>query len=118
MSYESSFFDLVLCMLVLHEMDDEVRSRVLSEMSGVIKADGRILLIDFHSGKPRSFNGRFSKLVIVLSEIAAGRRHYRNYRHFMSIGGLPTFIDKSQFEIEKSRTVGGDTLALYLLRGK
>ncbi|MEN8227767.1 MAG: methyltransferase domain-containing protein [Bacteroidota bacterium] len=118
MPYESASFDLVLCMLVLHEMDDEVRTRVLSEMKRVIKSDGRLLLIDFHAGKPRSFKGWYYKLVILLSEIIAGRRHFRNYRHFMSIGGLPTLIEKSQFEIEKRRIVGGDTLALYLLRGR
>lgn len=118
MPYETTFFDLVLCMLVLHEMDDEARTGVLSEMKRVIKTDGRVLLIDFHAGKPRSCKGWFSKLVIVFSEVAAGRRHFRNYRHFMSIGGLPTLIDKSRFEIEKTRIVGDDTLALYLLRGK
>ncbi len=110
MPFESDFFDLILCMLVLHEMDDEVRIGVLSEMKRVIKTDGHVLLIDFHAGKPRPLKGWFSKLVIVLSEIAAGRKHFRNYRHFMSIGGLPTLIDKSQFEIEKARIIGDDTL--------
>ena len=114
--YESGFFDLVLCMLVLHEMDEQVRNTVIGELTRVIKPDGRILLIDFHPGKPRPLKGWFSKLVILLSEVAAGRRHFRNYRQFMSIGGLPAHIDKSHLAIEKERIVGDDTLALYLLR--
>jgi len=113
--YEDGFFDLVLCMLVLHEMDEQVRNTVIGELTRVIKPDGRILLIDFHAGKPRPLKGWFSKLVIILSEVAAGRRHFRNYRHFMSIGGLPALIDKSHLAIKKERIVGDDTLALYLL---
>jgi len=114
--YEAGFFDLVLCMLVLHEMDEQVRSTVIGELTRVIKPDGRILLIDFHAGRPRPQKGWFSKLIILLSEVAAGRRHFRNYRHFISIGGLPALIDKSHLEIKKERIVGGDTLALYLLQ--
>ena len=114
--YEAGFFDLVLCMLVLHEMDEQVRSTVIGELTRVIKPDGRILLIDFHAGRPRPLKGWFSKLVILLSEVAAGRRHFRNYRHFISIGGLPALIDKSHLEIKNERIVGDDTLALYLLQ--
>ncbi len=115
MPWEKNSFDLILCMLVLHEMDDDVRSRVLSEMKRVLKADGRILLIDFHVGTPQRIKGWYSKLVIILSEIAAGRRHFRNYRHYTSIGGLPNLIDRSQFIIEKSRIAGNNTIGLYLL---
>ena len=114
--YEAGFFDLVLCMLVLHEMDEQVRSTVIGELTRVIKPDGHILLIDFHAGRPRPLKGWFSKLVILLSEVAAGRRHFRNYRHFISIGGLPALIDKSHLEIKKERIVGDSTLALYLLQ--
>ena len=116
MPYENDFFDLVLCMLVLHEMDDEMRSSVLGEIKRVVKPDGRILLIDFHAGRPRLFQGWLSKMVIILSEIAAGRRHFLSYRHFMSIGGLPALIQRSQLEGEKEKIVGNDTMALYLTR--
>jgi ubiquinone/menaquinone biosynthesis C-methylase UbiE len=114
--YESAFFDLVICMLALHEMDEHVHSTVLGEITRVIKHDGRVLLIDFHAGKPRPLKGWLSKLVILLSEFAAGRRHFRNYRQFMSIGALPALIDDSQLVIEKEKIVGDDTLAVYLLR--
>ena len=116
MPYDSKSFDLVLSMLVLHEMDDDVRTNVLIEMKRVVKSDGRILVIDFHAGKPDPFRGWLSKLVILISELSAGRRHFRNYRHFMSIGGLPTLIKRSQLEIEKTKIVGDNTMALYLLR--
>jgi demethylmenaquinone methyltransferase/2-methoxy-6-polyprenyl-1,4-benzoquinol methylase len=115
MPYDSKSFDLVLSMLVLHEMDDDVRTNVLNEMKRVVKSDGRILVIDFHAGKPDPFRGWLSKLVILISELSAGRSHFRNYRHFMGIGGLPTLIKRSQLEIEKTKIVGDNTMALYLL---
>jgi ubiquinone/menaquinone biosynthesis C-methylase UbiE len=116
MPYEARFFDLVICMLALHEMDDGVRSEVIGEIKRVIKRDGRILFVDFHPGRPRSFDGWRSKLVILLSEVAAGRRHFHNYRHFISVGGLLHLIEESQLSIEKEKIVGDDTMALYLLR--
>ena len=117
MPYEAGFFDLVICMLALHEMDEGMRSKVIGEIKRVLKPDGRILFIDFHAGSPRPLKGWLSKLVILLSEVAAGRRHFRNYRHFMSIGGLPHLIEERKLSIEKEKLVGDDTLALYLLRG-
>lgn len=116
MPFDGGFFDLVLSMLALHEMEDDMRTAVLSEIGRVLKPDGRALFIDFHAGKPTLFRGWPSKLVIVLSEIAAGRRHFTNYRHFMSIGGLPALIERGAFDIEKTKIVGENTLALYLVR--
>jgi ubiquinone/menaquinone biosynthesis C-methylase UbiE len=116
MPYETGFFDLVICMLALHEMDDDVRSGVIGEIKRVVKRDGRILFVDFHPGRPRSFDGWRSKLVILLSEVAAGRRHFRNYRHFISIGGLRHLIEESQLSIEKEKIAGDNAMALVLLR--
>ena len=116
MPYPAGFFDLVICMLALHEMEEKVRRIVIGEMTRVVKRDGRILFIDFHAGSPRPFKGWLSKLVILASEVAAGRRHFRNYRHFMTIGGLPHLIEQGRLAIEKAKIVGDDTMALYLLR--
>ena len=116
MPYEGGFFDLVICMLALHEMDERMRSKAVGEIKRVLKRDGRILFVDFHPGNPRPIKGWLSKLVILLSEVAAGRRHFRNYCHFMSTGGLPYLIEENTLLIEKRKIVGDDTLALYLLR--
>jgi len=89
---------------------------VIAEMKRVIKADGRILLIDFHAGPARPLKGWLTKPIIFLSEVAAGRRHFRNYRHFMSIRGLPTLIEESRLTEEQRKVVAGGTLALYMVR--
>lgn len=116
MPYGSDTFDLVLCMLVLHEMGQATRLSAIAEMKRVLKADGRILFVDFHAGPARPLKGWLTKTIIFLSEHAAGRRHYRNYRHFMSISGLPSLIEESRLTVEQRKVVGGETLALYLVR--
>jgi ubiquinone/menaquinone biosynthesis C-methylase UbiE len=116
MPFESSSFDLVISMLMLHEMDEEIRPRAIDEMKRVVKKDGRILLIDFHTGPYLFFKGWLTKAIIVISEIIAGRRHFRNYRHFMSIRGLAPLVGSSGLVVDLEKVVGGGGLVLALLK--
>jgi ubiquinone/menaquinone biosynthesis C-methylase UbiE len=116
MPYENRSFDLVICMLALHEMNPPTRSAVIGEMKRVLKHTGRILLIDFHPAPVRPFKSWLARLGVLFSEIAAGREHFRNYRHFMSIQGLPALITEHALVVEKQKVVGGGALALFLLR--
>lgn len=117
MPFDDGSFDLVISMLVLHEMDQITRDSVIEEMKRIIKKDGRLLFIDFHPGPIRPFKGWVTKLVILLSEVAAGRRHFRNYRQFMRNKGLPTLIEKHSLRIDKQKIVAGGAMALFLLSG-
>jgi len=118
MPFEDQNFDLVLSMLVLHEMDQDTRLSTIAEMKRVLKNDGQILIIDFHAGRARFLKGWVTKMVILTSEILAGRRHFRNYRHFISIGGLPTLVGASDLNVVHQKVVGGGTMALVLLKLK
>jgi len=114
--FDNGTFDLVISMLMLHEMDEAMRPQAIEEMKRVVKKDGRILLIDFHTGPHRFFKGWLTKVVILFSEIVAGRRHFRNYRRFMSIRGLPPLLSAGALVVEQEKVVGGGGLVLYLLR--
>ncbi len=118
MPYKKDTFDLILCMLALHEMDQLTRILVLSEIRRVLKTDGHILLVDYHTGHVRPVKGWLTKLIVVLSEVAAGRRHFRNYRHFISSNGLPRLIEESQLVEKKTKVVAHGNIALYLVRAK
>jgi ubiquinone/menaquinone biosynthesis C-methylase UbiE len=118
MPYPDSAFDLVVSMLVLHEIDHPLRLEVLNEIKRVLKPTGRVLLIDFNPGRPESIEGWRTKAVILLSEIAAGRKHFRNYRHFMSINGLPYLTKTAGFSSVKQKTVAGGPITLILLENK
>ncbi len=116
MPYPEGHFDLIVSMLVLHEMDQPIRLAVLEEMKRVLKPDGRILLIDFDPGPLEFFEGWRTKAIIILSEIAAGRQHFKNYRHFMSTSGLDTLTDTAGLSEVKHKIVGGGPLKLALLK--
>jgi ubiquinone/menaquinone biosynthesis C-methylase UbiE len=116
MPYSDRSFDLIVSMLVLHELDHATRLAVLNEIKRVLKPSGKLLLIDFNPGPIQSFEGWRTKAIILISEIAAGRNHFRNYRHFMSINGLHSLIEAAELVVEKQKTVGGGPLSLMLMR--
>ena len=115
MPYADRSFDLVTSMLALHEMNPATRSAVIGEMKRVLKPGGCMLLIDFHPGPVRPLKGWLTKLTIFAAEAAAGREHFRNYRQFMAIRGLPTLITQHTLAVKKQRVVGGGALVLFLL---
>lgn len=118
MPYEDHRFDLIISMLSLHEMAEQTRSGVLSEMKRVLKDDGRILLIDFHPGPYQPLQGWLSKLIILFSELAAGREHFKNYRQFMATKGLSTLATVHDLGVEKQNILAGGTFAIYLVTPK
>jgi ubiquinone/menaquinone biosynthesis C-methylase UbiE len=115
MSYEDGQFDLAMCMLALHEMDADVRSAVAAEMKRVVSKDGRILWIDFHTGPVSGIKGWLTQVFIFLSELAAGREHFRNSRQYLRAGGLRSLIEEHKLVIDKEVIVGGGNMALYVL---
>jgi ubiquinone/menaquinone biosynthesis C-methylase UbiE len=115
MPYEDDKFDLVISMLTLHEMSPEIRSEVVKEVKRVLKDDGRILLIDFHPGPYQPLQGWISKTIIFISELAAGREHFKNYRQFMGTKGLSTLMSQHKMKIEKESVLAGGTFAVYLV---
>ena len=115
MPYEDDKFNLVISMLSLHEMLPETRSAVLYEIKRVLNPDGRLLLVDFHTGPYEPWQGWISKTIIFFSEIGAGREHFKNYRQFMATGGLATLLLQHQMEIEKQSILAGGTFAVCLV---
>ena len=114
MPYEDDYFGLVIAMLTLHEMRPETRSAVLSEVRRVLKLDGRALLIDFQPGPVEPLQGWVSKLTIWISELLAGREHFRNYRQFMASGGLQALIAANNLTSEKEKVLAGGTFTVML----
>ncbi len=115
MNYEANKFDLIICMLTVHEMNPEMRSATIQEMKRVMKTGGRMIFIDFNPGPVQTLEGWIPKIIITLSELAAGREHYRSYRHFMSHGGLDSLFETSGLKVEKKYVLAGGTFAACLV---
>ena len=116
MTFPDRVFDLVTMVLVLHEVPALLRSAVLIECKRVLKADGRILLLDYHFG-PYSFpRGYLLRILRWFMEVGAGSKHYANYRDFKKRGGLAPLLAETKLSIDK-RVVARDGLAaVHLLR--
>jgi len=118
MPWADASFDVVLAMLTLHEMPGNIRWPVLQEMMRVVKPGGRLQIVDFHPGPLLFPKGWLWKTTILFFEIAAGREHFRNYRHFIAHKGLPPLLKSDQLLIEKEKIIGGGNIALYLVQKK
>jgi demethylmenaquinone methyltransferase/2-methoxy-6-polyprenyl-1,4-benzoquinol methylase len=116
MPYSDGSFDLVIAMLILHEMSGQIRLPVIAEMVRVLKQDGHLLLIDFHPGPILFPKGWLYKSIILFFEITAGREHFRNYRDFIAKNGLLPLIGTNNLSVEKEKIVSGGNLALYSVK--
>ena len=99
-------------------MSPATRSIVFKEMNRLVKQEGYILLTDFHHESRWTLKGIFTKWFITLSEIMAGRQHYKNYRHFMKNKGIPGIMTNEPFEILQSKIVSGGNIGLFILEKK
>jgi len=116
MPFGDEYFDLVTVMFVMHEMDLVSRNSTLLELKRILNKEGRILLIDYHTGPVRMLKGKLTKTAIHLIEGFAGKRHFNNFLQFLSLGGLPALASFHDLIIDKKKIVGGGSLALFLLR--
>jgi ubiquinone/menaquinone biosynthesis C-methylase UbiE len=116
MPFPPESFDLVLAMFLLHETPAYIRPSVMKEAKRVTKRSGRFLAIDYHPGAARFPIGWLYKMVILFLEILVGRKHFRNYRNFVTTGGLEPLITKNGLTVDRKKITGGGTVGLYLLR--
>ncbi len=114
--YPDAVFDLAVAMLTLHEMPRSKRSVVMEEMARVVKAEGQLLLVDFHPGPLQFPRGYGIKPFILMIERLAGREHFRNYCDFITRGGLPPLLDAAGLQIDRQRIVSGGNLVLLRVR--
>ncbi len=105
-------FDLVLAMLVLHEMAPDDRVAVLREIARV---GHRVLVIDHHPNHDGSLRGRAIRAVSTGIERMAGGDHFRNYRQFLRTGGVPGLVAAAGRGIAASRREASGSMGVYLL---
>jgi ubiquinone/menaquinone biosynthesis C-methylase UbiE len=115
MPYEDNKFDLITISMVLHEMPQAVRSAVIKELRRTLNVEGRILIIDFHTGPIQHLKGWLNKSIITFAEIAAGREHFKNYRDFIAHKRLSSLISTHHLSIDKEKIVSSGNIALFLL---
>lgn len=94
---ESNSLDFASICLGLHEMGQESRDKVISEMKRVVKKDGYLIFVDFKSPLPKTIFAFFLRAI----ERIAGEENFRYFKNYLANGGLPELLKKNNLEIEK-----------------
>ena len=66
MDFDDNHFDVVLISLVLHEVDDNVRNKIMKESKRVVKNKGKIIIVEWD--KPKKLIQKFLFYIIELLE--------------------------------------------------
>jgi ubiquinone/menaquinone biosynthesis C-methylase UbiE len=115
LTFDDSTFDRVLASLFLHELPDDFRSAVFSELVRVAAPDGRIVITEFGTGD-LTVRGRSIRSVSMVIERVTGEAHKRNCKTFLASGGIPAEADRHGLVIESTRHLGGGNMGIYVLR--
>lgn len=91
LSFKSESFDKILLSLILHEMDEELRSKILSEAKRASKKDGRIIITEWE---------RSSKLSQQLLFMPIHLLEPKPYRELIN-KDLYTYFTKHGLQIEE-----------------
>lgn len=51
MSFQDSYFDVILISLVLHEVDENIRNKIMKEGKRVLKDNGKIIIVEWDKPK-------------------------------------------------------------------
>jgi len=95
--FDDGLFDYASISFALHEKEQEVRDRAISEMKRVVKEGGALIFIDFSVPLPENMLSYFVKIV----EFMAGRTHHRCFRDYLAQGGLDIILRNNQLFEEK-----------------
>ena len=114
MPYPDDSFDLVIVMLVLHEIDAQTRIKILAESKRVMKKNGRMLVIDYHPERKKTLKGFLKNKLIRFVEYKAGKEHFKNYKDFIARDGLFPLLKQNALSIQKQKLVTGGNIVIYV----
>jgi ubiquinone/menaquinone biosynthesis C-methylase UbiE len=90
-------FDLAVISLVLHEIENKDRGKIISEMKRVVKKGGRLIFIDFNCPLPKSMASFFVNLI----EFFVGKKHWQNFKSYLKEGGILKILERNKLRPEK-----------------
>ena len=108
-------FDLILMSMMLHELPEATRSAVIAEAKRVLKADGCILVLEYHPGPLRFPRGWLAKPLLLIVERLAGLQHYRNYREFLAQAACRASLSGTNWRFRLKAIIKGGNFGLFRL---
>jgi 2-polyprenyl-3-methyl-5-hydroxy-6-metoxy-1,4-benzoquinol methylase len=97
--YNSKQFEIAVSSMAVHQFSEELAVRILKEMKRIAS---QVIIADYNSQMQRGF----SRSLAYLIESLAKDDHHKNFRNYMSKGGLKWFTDSAGLSI-KSTSIKG-----------
>ena len=113
MQYENAKFELVMTAFSLHEKIHTSARKIVEEMVWVTSEGGDILIVDYELSEKTS---ALSKMLIYFIEWLAGGEHYRNFKSYITKGGLPELLSGITLPEVERHYFGQYGIVLLLLR--
>lgn len=85
-------FDYAVMTYVIHEVDEEERVKLLTEIS---KVADKIIIGDYLNPTRKGFWNWLNELV----EFAAGNKHYKNYKSYIRNGGIQELAYRAKLKM-------------------
>lgn len=102
-------FDIAMTSMVIHEMPEDIRIPVLTEMRRIAR---QLVLVDWQVPQPNLLH-KFGTHFI---ERFAGTEHYRGFRSFNASGGMPALLVRTGLTVLDEQGTGKGTMRLWRCR--
>ncbi|MBX4262616.1 class I SAM-dependent methyltransferase [Clostridium estertheticum] len=89
MNFDDNYFDVVLISLVLHEVDDTIRHKIMKEAKRVLKNKGKIIIIEW--AKPKKL---IQKLLFSIIELLEPK----GFKEFLQLN-IEKYIEKFSLKV-------------------
>jgi len=98
--YKDNEFDIAVTSMAIHQFDADLAIRILMEMKRIASKQ---IIVDYNYPMPKGFSCALANGI----EKLAGGDHYRNFRVYMSKGGIRYFLKQSGLS-DKSSVLRGN----------
>jgi len=98
-------FDFTTITLALHELEDDLRMSILTEMQRISK---NLIIVDYSAPLPKNISGWVSSHI----EMLAGGSHYAGFKNYIERGGLPAILDEMGLTIKHQYTAIGNAIII------
>ncbi len=106
-SFSNKQFDLVIMSMAWHQFQNKQREIIMNE---AIRIGRKILISDYSYPSPYGYKKNLVKTI----ERIAGRDHYRNFKTYMSEGGITRIGEKYKLKAVKTDNSGAGIFSLFL----
>ena len=110
--FASESFDCVVLSLAMHEMKHSSAVQVTKDALRVLTSGGRLIVFDYRRGA--DVISRISLLMMHIPERIAGKRHFRNFKFFIKVGGFESIIGRFPLKVLSDQNYFGGAAAIVV----